>query len=286
MEKKALGKGLSALIPARGQEAQGVVERAERIVYVATGEIKTNKYQPRTAFNKEKLEELVNSIKAKGVVQPVLVRKTAEGYELIAGERRLRAVKSLGIEKIPVIVKEADDQSTLEISLIENIQRDDLNPMDEANAYQRLINDFAFTQEKMSQVLGKDRSTIANTLRLLGLPKKIQDYITANSITAGHGKAILSLPTEMDQLRVCNLVIRRSLSVRETEVLVTKRLGPKRERARVSADSNTVAIEDALRRVFGTRVKILQGKKRGRVQIDYYSKEDLERIIGILLKKT
>jgi ParB family chromosome partitioning protein len=195
-------------------------------------------------------------------------------------------VKSLGIEKIPVIVKEADDQSTLEISLIENIQRDDLNPMDEANAYQRLINDFAFTQEKMSQVLGKDRSTIANTLRLLGLPKKIQDYITANSITAGHGKAILSLPTEMDQLRVCNLVIRRSLSVRETEALVTKRLGPKRERARVSADSDTVAIEDALRRVFGTRVKILQGKKRGRVQIDYYSKEDLERIIGILLKKT
>ncbi len=285
MEKRALGKGLSALIPTR----ESAVQTAEaggttNILSLKASEVRTNKYQPRTEFNREKLDELIRSVKEKGIVQPILVRKTSDGFELIAGERRLRAVKELGIEDIPAIVKDVDDLSSLEISLIENIQREDLNPIEEANAYQRFITDFSFTQDAISNVLGKDRSTIANTLRLLGLPKKIQEYISNSSITAGHGKAILGIPTEEERLRVCNLVVKKALSVRETETLVTKRLGPKRTRA-VTKDSDMTVIEDELRRVFGTRVRILHGKKRGKIQIEYYSKEDLERIIEMLLAK-
>ena len=284
MEKKALGKGLSALIPQRQvAAAPESVGAGESILQIPVNDVKTNKYQPRTEFNKEKLEELVSSIREKGIVQPILVRKSSDGYELIAGERRLRAVKALGMEKVPAIVKDVDDLAMLEISLIENIQREDLNPIEEANAYQKFLTDFSFTQDKISQVLGKDRSTVANTLRLLLLPKKVQDFISSNSITAGHGKAILALPSEEERLRVSNLVVKKGLSVRETESLVTKRLGPKRARI-LTKDSEITVVEDELRRMFGTRVRILHGKKRGKIQIEYYSKEDLERIIAILQK--
>ena len=290
MEKRVLGKGLNALIPARNvaSEATAAIDASVEgnIFYIPVKDVKANKYQPRVEFNKEKLDELISSVKTKGVVQPILVRKTADGYELIAGERRLRAAKSAGLEKIPVILRDADDLSSLELSLIENIQREDLNPIEEANAYQRLMADFAYTQEKISSSLSKDRSTIANILRLLALPKKIQDYIAKNSITAGHGKAILALPSEEEQLRVSNLVIKKGLSVRETETLVSKRLGPqKRARAQGADQADLKALEEELRRIFGTRVQILHGKKRGKVQIEYYSKEDLNRIIDILISK-
>ena len=177
MEKRVLGKGLSALIPAKvvAPEATGDAPVVGNIFYIPVTDVKTNRYQPRIEFNKEKLDELADSVKANGVVQPILVRKTTDGYELIAGERRLRAAKAAGINNIPAILRDADDLSSLELSLIENIQREGLNPIDEASAYQRLITDFAYTQEKISQSLSKDRSTIANTVRLLGLPKKVQD---------------------------------------------------------------------------------------------------------------
>jgi ParB family chromosome partitioning protein len=225
----------------------------------------------------------MSSIQEKGVVQPVLVRKTGQGYELIAGERRLRAIRNLGIEKIPAIVKNVEDVDMLELSLIENIQREELNPIEEANAFQRFITEFSFTQEKIAKVLGKDRSTVANTIRLLGLPKKIQDYISKNTITAGHAKAILALPTEMDQLRVCNLVVKKGLSVRETESLVGRRFiaGKKTE---VKKDRNITDIENQLQQLFGTRVRIAHGKKRGKIQIEYYSTEDLNRILDILAR--
>jgi len=280
MTNKALGRGLSALIP----EKDSTMGNTDVVLQIATSQIKTNKYQPRTIFNQEKLSDLVNSIREKGVVQPILVRKTAEGYELIAGERRLRAVKSLGVEKIPAIVKNVADVDMLEISLIENIQREDLNPIEEANALQRFVTDFNFTQEKIAQVLGKDRSTIANTLRLLGLPKKIQDFISRDAITAGHAKALLALPSEMEQMRVCTLIVKKGLSVRETESLASKRArGEKKQGA--AKDQNVVDVEGRLQHILGTRVKISHGKKRGRILIEYYSGEDLNRILELITEK-
>jgi len=284
MEKRALGRGLNALIPERSAD----YSQQEKILQIPTSQIRTNKYQPRVAFNQERLNDLINSIKEKGVVQPVLVRKSHDGYELIAGERRLRAVKAVGIENIPAIVRDVSDIDMLEISLIENIQREELNAIEEANAFQRFISDFKFTQDKIAQVLGKDRSTIANTLRLLALPKKIQEHISRDTITAGHAKALLSLPTENEQLRACNLIIKKGLSVRETESLVARRVlasGAKKAETKSSRTAGLIDIENSLQQALGTRVRIFHGKKRGRIQIEYYSNEDLNRLIDLILAK-
>lgn len=280
MEKRALGRGLSALIP----EREPAFDSTESILQIPISHIRTNKYQPRTDFNQERLNELINSIKEKGIVQPVLVRKMGEGYELIAGERRLRAVKSLGIDKIPAIVKNVADIDMLEISLIENIQREELNAIEEANAFQKLITDFNFTQDKIAKALGKDRTTIANTIRLLGLPKKIQDYISKNTISAGHAKAILALPTEAAQLRAADIIIKKGLSVREAENLTAKK-NLAAQSTVIRKDQNIVDIENRLQQLFGTRVKIFHGKKRGRIHIEYYSHEDLNRILDIFTPK-
>ena len=281
MENRALGKGLSALIPQRQMDAQ----TQESVLQIPLSQIKTNKYQPRVEFNQEKLSELISSIKEKGVVQPVLVRRTESGYELIAGERRLRAAKSLGLEKIPAIVKNVADIDMLEISLIENIQREGLNPIEEALSFQKFITDFNFTQERIAKVLSKNHSTISNTIRLLGLPKKIQDNISKGAITAGHARAILSLPTEIEQLRVANLVIKKGLSVRETEALVSKRGLPEKS-ATAKKDQNIADVENQLQQLLGTRVRIFHGKKRGRIQIEYYSNEDFNRILDLIKQKS
>lgn len=285
MEKRSLGKGLSALIPPKEVASQDAgVSSGERVASIALSSIRANKYQPRTKFNQEKLKELMDSIREKGVVQPVLVRKTSDGYELIAGERRLRAVTNLGHETIPAIVRDVTDLGMLELSLIENIQRAELNAIEEAMAFQKFIDDFNFTQDRIAQVLGKDRSSIANTLRLLTLPQKIRDFISSETITAGHAKAVLGLPSEKDQLRICNLVMKKGLSVRETENLVarkrsgTRSVEPKREQG-------VIDIEENLQRLFGTRVRIMRGKKRGRILIEYYSTEDLNRILDLFEAK-
>lgn len=280
MTNKALGRGLSALIP----EKDTSLDNKEVVLQIPISQVRMNKYQPRTEFNQDRLNDLINSIREKGVVQPILVRRTEDGYELIAGERRLRAVKSLGIDKIPAILKSVADVDMLEISLIENIQREELNPIEEANAFQKLITDFNFTQEKIAKALGKDRTTIANTIRLLGLPKKIQDYISKNSITAGHAKAILALPTEPAQLRAADIIIKKGLSVREAEQLTAKKdRGAKFDPVR--KDQNIVDIENQLQQILGTRVHIFHGKKRGRIQIEYYSNDDLNRVLAIISQK-
>ena len=284
MEKRALGKGLSALIPERVSD---ISAPQSGVLEILVSQIKTNKYQPRTDFKQDKLNDLMNSIKEKGVVQPVLARKTPDGYELIAGERRLRAAKVLGLEKMPAIVKSVADVDMLEISLIENIQREELNPIEEANAFQKFVTDFSFTQERIATALGKDRSTIANTLRLLSLPGKVRDFISKGSITAGHAKALLSLPSDNEQLRVCNLVVKKGMSVRETESLVSRRVnGGTAKKTVLNKDHGLVDIENQLQSLFGTRVKILQGKKRGRIEIEYYSNEDLNRILDIFSVKS
>ena len=282
MEKRALGRGLSALIPQR--EVVFVKNAAETIAQIPLSQVKANKYQPRTEFDKEKLNDLVNSIKEKGVIQPVLVRRTIDGYELIAGERRFRAAVMLKLDVIPAIIKDVNDADMLEIALIENIQREELNPMEEASAFQKFIDDFSFTQEKIATAIGKDRSTVANTLRLLGLPKKIQEYISKGAVSAGHAKAMLSLDAETDQLRVCNLVVKKGLSVRETETLVKRRASGEKK-AGPAKDHGLNDIESQLQHVLGTRVRLFHGKKRGRIMIEYYSNEDLNRILDILTVK-
>ncbi len=283
MEKKALGRGLGALIPPR--EVIFVdTEKSEKIVNLALAQVKTNKYQPRVDFKEEKLNELIKSIEEKGIIQPVLVRKVHDGYELIAGERRLRAAKRLQLEKIPAIVKEVSDLDMLEISLIENIQREELNAIEEANAFERFISEFNFTQEKIARALGKDKSTVSNTLRLLSLPKKIQDQVSKGAISAGHAKALLSLPTENEQIRVCNLIINKGLSVREAEKIVSRRMSGTRTKE-VKANPGIDDLAGQLQNVLGTRVRIAHGKKRGFIHIEYYSIEDLNRILDIIVPK-
>lgn len=282
MEKRALGKGLGALIPPRDIVFVNN-EKQEKIVQVPIAQVKTNKYQPRVEFNKDKLNELVNSIKEKGIIQPVLVRKTIDGYELIAGERRLRAAQSLGLDNIPAIIKDVSDIDMLEISLIENIQREELNAIEEANAFERFITEFNFTQEKIAQALGKDRSTIANTIRLLALPAKIKEQVSKGAISAGHAKALLSLPTDEDRYRVANLIVAKGLSVRETEKVVSRRVSGPAGKRQVRRDSNLDSIADQLQHALGTRVKIFHGTKRGAIHIEYYSLEDLNRILDIII---
>lgn len=280
-QNKALGRGLGALI--QQTEVQSASTSSETVINIPLSQIRTNKYQPRTEFNQEKLNDLISSIKEKGVVQPVLVRKSQSGgYELIAGERRLRAVTAAGSSSIPAIVKNVEDVDMLEISLIENIQREELNPIEEAHAFQKFITDFKFTQEKISRVIGKNYSTVSNTMRLLTLPKKVQDHISKGEMTAGHARAVLSLPTESDRLRLATLIVKKGFSVREAEAAAAKWSsgGPKRRKA--GPDRNITEIENSLQQHFGTKVRIFHGKKRGRIQIEYYSSEDLNRILAML----
>jgi len=279
MERKVLGKGLGALI------APEPKERDSGVQFVDPQRIKPNRYQPRLNFKEDKLRELVASIQEKGVVQPVSVRKADDGsYELIAGERRLRAVNILNHKKIPVLDKEVNDQEMLELSIIENIQRDDLNPMEEAQAYENLMQDFGFTQEQVAQSVGKSRATVANMLRLLGLPKEVKDGLFKEQLTFGHAKAILSVQGASAQIALCRKIVQKGLSVREAESLAASSVKGKAKHADKPQDQHVLKLEEELRRVLGTKVSVFHGKKKGKIQIEYYSLDDLERILNILRK--
>ena len=288
MEKrKALGRGLDALIPETEMPIIGpdTLQQPDQVVYLSADEIFPNKYQPRETFNQEKLNELIASINEKGVVQPLLVRKTQDRYELIAGERRLRALKALGIEKVPAILKDVDDLGAIQLALIENIQREGLNGIEEAHAYKKLIEEFSFTQEKIAQSIGKDRTTVTNILRLLNLPLEIQRYVIEGKISTGHAKALLIVKGLEQQLNLCQKVIKKQLSVRETEALASP--NPKRQGAAATfRDQHLIKQEEALQLTLGTKVRIQHGKKRGKITIEYYSLEDLDRIITKLKKQT
>ena len=274
MNKKALGRGLGALIE-EGQKSE-----RDYIDYVDLNRIKPNRYQPREEFNKEKLDELISSIKEKGVVQPILVRQSGDGYELIAGERRLRAARSLGYSQIPVVVKDVDDINAIELSLIENIQREELNPIEEARAYQKLMDGFNFTQETIGRAVGKDRATIANSLRLLSLPKKIQELLSKNLLSVGHAKVLLSVEDTGEQIMLGKRALDKGLSVRSLENIVRRKRGLKRRP--IAVDNDIRLLEDKMRERLGTKVKIMHKKKRGVIHIEYYSNEDLDRILRIL----
>ncbi|KPK41387.1 MAG: hypothetical protein AMJ78_05670 [Omnitrophica WOR_2 bacterium SM23_29] len=277
MERKVLGKGLKALIP-----DEAVIKTAQTTALLKLDEISPSKFQPREVIDPEKQKELILSIKEKGVIQPIVVRPKGSGYELIAGERRLRAAKELGFSQLPAIIKDVKDDEALEISLIENIQRQDLNPIEEAQAYQRLIDEFSLTQEETSQKVGKDRASVANTLRLLKLPEKIKEEIYLGRISMGHAKAILMLESKEAQLELCNKIVKRGLSVREAEYFIRRKLaGPSRRRLK-RRSPEIQAIEEELRKIFGTKVTIMHHQKRGKILIEYYSNEDLDRLLKLL----
>jgi len=280
MEKKALGRGLSALIPEKELET----ERQDKIIYVQTDQIKPNPYQPREDFSPDNLEELTQSIKEKGMIQPLLVRRKGEYFELIAGERRLRAANLLNIKEIPVIIKDVDDRDSLEISLIENIQRQGLNPIEEARAYQYLIGKFQVTQEKISEVLGKARVSVTNILRLLNLPQEIQEEIKKGRLSFAHGRALLELEDANQQRRFAQEIISKGLSVRELENLI-KMHRPRRMKRKIDESYREPALavlEEELQHILATKVRISKRKKRGHILIEFYSQEDLERICAIL----
>jgi ParB family chromosome partitioning protein len=230
------------------------------------------------------MEELSQSVKEKGLIQPVLVRRRGEYYELIAGERRFRAASALGLKEIPAIVREADDRDALELSLIENIQRQDLNPIEEARAYKYLMDKFQFTQEGLSHALGKSRTAVANSLRLLHLPQEIQQELKAGRISFGHGRALLEIEDLNLQRRFAQEVVAKALSVRELENLIKmRRLRlPKRRIGQGSRDPSVAALEEELQHLLATKVRVSKRKKRGHIVIEFYSLEDLERIMGFL----
>ena len=275
MEKRGLGKGLSALIPA------GTGSRGEKVAFLKTSEVRSSRFQPRLEFNDEKQKELENSVKERGVIQPILVRPSGQGYELIAGERRLRAVRALGIPEVPAIVKCATDSESLQIALIENIQRDDLNPLEEAKAYQRLSEEFKMTHDRIAEAVGKQRASVSNTLRLLKLNKKIQDYISERRLTAGQARALLSIEGDKAQLDFCERIIREGLSARSVEEAVRK--VHRRATSPSRKDPHIASLEQQLQGILATRVRIFAGRKIGRVEIEYYSLQDFERIHKLLL---
>ncbi|MCU0607745.1 MAG: ParB/RepB/Spo0J family partition protein [Candidatus Edwardsbacteria bacterium] len=285
--KRGLGKGLSALIPAKAPAAPAAAavhpEGVERHLRVA--DIRPNRFQPRHSFRDETLAELMQSIREKGVIEPVIVRRVGGGYELIAGERRLRAVQKLGLAQIPAIVRQATDQEALELALIENIQRENLNPMEEARGYERLQKEFLLTQDGLARKVGKERSTVANSLRLLMLPVPVQKLLEDDKLTAGHARAILMITDPARQISAAREIVAKGYSVREAEALARGEGGrgsSQRAAARKARnlDQYLATIQGELQRALGTKVRlIVQGKEKGKIEIEYYSNHDFERIL-------
>jgi ParB family chromosome partitioning protein len=331
MTKKALGRGLDALIsggvvrsvavepphvevaiassapttpaavqPFGGPPAASTSDsNGNAVRHIGIDTIERSPFQPRTEFDPEQLRELANSIKQRGVIQPLLVRplKTAGGvsalqgdgarrYELIAGERRWRAAREAGLTTIPAFVRDASDQEMLEIALIENLQREDLNAIEEARAYDQLATQFSLTQEQIAQKVGRSRAAVANSMRLLGLPSEVQSWIADDRLSVGHAKAILGLLSSAEQRLVAERVLKRSLTVRETEQLVEQLKGEAKVRSRTMTttvkSTHVLAIEERLQQKFGTHVSVHHGKKKGRIEIEYYGNDDLARLLGVL----
>ncbi|NLT95698.1 MAG: ParB/RepB/Spo0J family partition protein [Clostridia bacterium] len=285
MSKRGLGKGLGALIPTTNL-LQYDPEK-DSITEIVIDEIIPNSFQPRKNFDPDKLAELAASIKEHGVLQPVIVRPHGEGYQLVVGERRLRASKILGLEKIPAVIKTLSDRDMTEIALIENIQRQDLNPVEEAKAYKKLMEEFGMTQEEIAKKLGKSRPFIANFLRILNLPQNILDFLEKELISFGHARALLSVEDNKLQLEIANMIIDKKLSVRETEQIVKKALSNKNKKATKEKTSISISplfkdIQERLCLKFSTKVNIKDKGNKGKIEIEYYNQEDLQRIIELL----
>jgi ParB family chromosome partitioning protein len=280
-KRPALGRGLSALIP----DAPVVRPTSDRPLEVDVDLLRPNPFQPRLAMDDGKIEELARSIRANGIIQPIVVRKTESGYDIIAGERRWRASQRAGLLKVPIVVRDIPEDRLLAAALIENLQREDLNPMEEAQAYRRLADEFHLTQEQIADAVGKDRSSVANFVRLLKLPHEVRENVAAGALAMGHARAILSLPDETAQLRLGREVVAKQLSVRETEVLVKKTMQPAPEREEPQKDVHTRAAEDRLRFSLGTPVRIVRKRTGGRIEVDFKSEDELQRIYEYLTER-
>jgi ParB family chromosome partitioning protein len=291
MAKSALGKGLGALIgtrPLTPRPESDAVIAIEKIRTISLASITPSPLQPRKEFARDALQELVDSIRQHGIIQPLIVRPVDGRHELIAGERRWRAAQEAGLSEVPVIIRAATDLEVLEISLIENLQRQDLNPIEEAQGYARLANEFRMRQEDIALKVGRSRAAVANAMRLLDLHRQIQIWLTQDLLSVGHAKVLLALKSADEQLLVAETILRRKSTVRATERLVARQLGIVRSRRKPRGDSqngNGAAItdlQDRLQQHLGTHVKIQHGEKGGRIEIDYYGNEDLDRILSLL----
>jgi ParB family chromosome partitioning protein len=283
MEKKALGKGLQALLPEKKTLVWKVEQDGQAVSMISLDQILPNRYQPRTTFVEAELEELAQSVKEHGVLQPIVVRRKGDGmYELIAGERRFRAAKIAGMTAIPALVRNSNDEKALAVALVENIQRENLNPIEEAKGYSRLMGEFGLTQDLVSRSVGKDRSSIANIVRLLSLPKDVQQFIESGAISLGHAKVLAGLSTAEAQLQLAQKIVSEQLSVRQIEEMIskkdrgtrTKKEGPRRFRN----------LEEQFRKRLGTKVQVKAGARGGQLIIHYFSDDELDRITSMILE--
>jgi len=279
MHRKALGKGLEALIP--GAVATETLEpKAAGVRQIPIEMIGANPFQPRTRFSDEGLKELADSIRASGILQPVIVRRQgADSFELVAGERRLRAAKLAELESVPAILRDVDDRQMMELALIENLQREDLNPIDEAKAYQTLQQKLGLTHDQISERVGKQRSSITNSVRLLSLPVEVQDMVSRGTLSAGHARALLSLDASGDRLATARYIASKGFSVRRTEAFINRKLRRQHSRPKTARLDGLGEWENKLQQRFATRVSIRPGRKGGHVEFEYYSQEDLERLL-------
>ena len=288
MAKSGLGKGLSALIGTRPPAVRLEAEPGEKIQQVNLASIVPSPLQPRKDFARDALAELVESIRQHGIIQPLVVRNLAGRHELIAGERRWRAAQEAGLTHVPIISRVATDLEVLELSLIENLQRADLNPIEEAQAYARLAGEFGMRQEDIAQKVGRSRAAVANSMRLLDLHEQIQAWLTQGLLSVGHAKVLLALKEPEEQRAVAETVLRRSATVRATERLVARQLGgtrPRRRRQTVATTVTSASLDDLQNRLqehLGTRVTLHHGEKRGRIEIEYYGNDDLQRVLSAL----
>lgn len=280
-------RGLGSLIP--GIE-EGWPDRPEGVQYVLVDEITANPYQPRRHYDADKLAELADSMRAHGVVQPLVVRARDSGYELIAGERRLTAARQAGLRQVPVVVRECTDQEMLELALVENLQREDINCIEAGLAYRRLMDEFGATQEQVATRIGKSRPAVANTLRLLMLPERVQESLLAGRISEGHGRALLALDEPEAVIALCERIERNGLSVRQAEAMVKPKSRPQDVSRETSTDKHKIdanirSVEGRLREALGTKVTIRVRGESGAIEIDYYSQEDLDRVTAYILRE-
>lgn len=289
-KKKGLGRGLDALFANSEIDTQEISisktdENIEKgISYININDIKPNENQPRKTFNEEKIEELADSIKEHGLIQPVVLRKSGKGYEIVAGERRWRACRKAGLKEIPCIIKDINDEENMLIAIIENMQREDLNPVEEAEGLNQMIEVFGMTQEQVSKSVGKSRPYITNALRLLKLPEEIRQMLSEGKLSTGHARAIAGVESKAKQIKIAEQVVANELSVRETEKLTKEEKTPAKRPAKRKAEKNADVkrVEEDLKLVLGTKVNLEQKGKKGKIEIEYYSREELERLIELL----
>lgn len=275
---KRLGKGLDALIP------QLEMDHDDEVTSVDIGDLRPNPYQPRKHFSEDSLAELTASIQEHGIVQPLVVRKTIKGYEIVAGERRFRAAKRANLTDVPVVVKEFSDKQVMEIALIENLQREDLNPIEVSTAYQKLMEEFSLTQEELAHKVGKSRPHVTNFLRLMQLPSSLQEDVSRGTLSMGHARALLSVKKMDEQVALANKVKREQASVRQLEEWIAQLQQQKKKKAKkVEVRDLTIRrYEEQLRTTFGTAVHIRQGRRKGKIEIEYFSRRDLDRLVDLL----